>query len=76
MIQVHFEVNFARRRFESEYAVRSGSKTGLDLEFDDRGNPFLTGTPTGNVGWIDIVDIVLGIGEAYEIKPNENSPGA
>jgi RHS repeat-associated protein len=69
MIQVHFEANFARGRFESEYAVRSGSKTGLDLEFDDRGNPFLTGTPTGNVGWIDIVDIVLGVGEAYEIKP-------
>jgi RHS repeat-associated protein len=67
MIQAHFEGTYgASHIVVPEFFVAGGSKQGLQLENDPSGNPLLTGIPTGEAGYIDIVDITTH--QAYEIK--------
>ena len=70
MIQVYYEQSGFRLKpgiVVPEFSIYLGSKTGLLLNPGGR----LTGEPSGNAGYIDILDVMLdkNIGYAYEIKP-------
>ena len=73
MIQIDYEAHYALGIFVPEFRVTGGSKTGLLLGKDIMQNPILTGTPTGNDGFVDIVDAdgFAKIGNAYEIKRHD-----
>ncbi len=66
MIQMHYETTYGMGKIViPEFPVRGGSKANLGLS-DDNGVPILIGTPTGNIGYIDIVNETTK--EAFEIK--------
>ncbi|MHC1783582.1 MAG: hypothetical protein AB9891_12655 [Anaerolineaceae bacterium] len=67
MIQAHFAETYgAGHLVIPEFYVSGGSKQGLGFSLDVEGNIINSGTPNGNAGFIDIVDMTTG--EAYEIK--------
>lgn len=55
---------------QPEYPIPGGSKSGLRLaRTGEFGEAWLVGTPTGNIGWADIVGFVSpSWGDIYEIK--------
>jgi len=62
--------NYAQgRQVQVEYGVAGASKQGLRQRTSPDGSIELTGTGTGQMGYIDIADLTLG--QAYEIKPIE-----
>jgi RHS repeat-associated protein len=67
MIQAHYAGTYGASHIViPEFYVPGGSKQGLELVTDPSGLPKLIGNPTGQAGYIDIVDLFLG--QAFEIK--------
>jgi RHS repeat-associated protein len=67
IIGIHYASTWgAGHLIRYELPVEGGSKQGLERKVDNKGNPYLTGTPTGSTGWIDLVDVNMSM--AYEIK--------
>jgi len=72
MIQTHFAETYGQGHLViPEFLVQGGSKQGLSFFGSLPLFAKLVGTPTGNPGFIDIVDVTTG--EAFEIKNVEDS---